>query len=144
MAIPYSPSALASQTTAYQAEDSLRFDLAGGYTLVPAADGTSAMLRPLAGVPRILQDLSASPYWGGHEPATSPQLLDQVRESLRRWGIQVVVVVPQLDAPGPLQYRTADAVSYMTAVYGRPPLKQDGAWVWYGRPPPPGPSDQAP
>ena len=134
VAIPYSPVALASQATAYQAEDSLRFDLAGGYALVPAADGKSAMLQPLRGTPRILQDLSVSSLLGGSEPARSPQLLSEVRASLRQWGTQVFVVVQPNNAPIVLQYDSAYAVSYMTAVYGRGPVEQDGAWVWYGKP----------
>jgi hypothetical protein len=131
--IPYSPVALASQATAYQAEDGLRFDLVAGYALVPAADGTSALLQPLRGTPRTLQRLSISPEVGGSAP-TASQAAAEVRRSLRHWGVQAVVVVTQDAAPVLQQFDAADAVTFVTAVYRHPPTRQDGAWVWYGRP----------
>jgi hypothetical protein len=126
--------ALASESTAYQAEDALRFDLVGGYALVPAADGTSATLRPIRGAPRTLQELSESPELGDGEPATTPGTLTQVRLSLRRWGTQVFVIVPPQSTAVVEQYDAAYAVRFVTAVYRRAPLEQDGAWVWYGTP----------
>jgi len=134
VAIPYSPVALASETTAYQAEDILRLDLVGGYALVPAADGTSATLRPIRGTPRVLQELSESPELGDGEPATTPRTLAQVRMSLRQWGTQVFVIVPPQSTAVVEQYDATDAVRFVTAVYRRAPLEQDGAWVWYGTP----------
>lgn len=77
-----------------------------------------------------------SPYLGGNEPAISPQTLQQVRQSLQQWGIQVFVIFPPQQTAIILQYDDAYAVKFVSAVYGRGPLKEDGAWVWLGRPSP--------
>ncbi len=49
----------------------------------------------------------------------------QVRQQLRRWGVDVVVVSPPT-------LRPAFAASYLAAVIGRPPAYVRGAWVWVG------------
>jgi len=126
LAIPFSTlPAIDSNVMVYQAEDSLRFDLAGGYALVPGAKGSTSIWRyPLGGTTEILEDLSLGPYLGVPEPTDNPDAIVEVRASLQRWGIQVFVIAQQNNAPY--------TVSYMTAVYGRAPLWQHGAWVWYG------------
>jgi hypothetical protein len=134
LAIPYSPVALGSATTAYQAQDSFRLDLAGGYQLVPGTGSTSAFLRPITGASQILQDLSVSPDLETDQPAITKHNVAQVRGALRRWGVQVFVVLPEHSAQIVEQYDSGYAVRFMTAVYDRPPLQQDGARVWHGLP----------
>jgi hypothetical protein len=126
LAIPFSTlPAIDSGVMVYQAEDSLRFDLAGGYALVPGAKGNTSIWRhPLGGTTQILEDLSLGPDLGVPEPTDNPDAIAEVRASLKRWGIQVFVMAQTNNAPY--------TVSYMTAVYGRAPVRQHRAWVWYG------------
>jgi hypothetical protein len=126
LTIPYSTlPAIDSGSMAYQAEDRLRFNLAGGYALVPGASGSGSIWRhPLGGTTKILENLTLGPYFGVPEPKNSPNEIAKVRASLHQWGIQVFVIAQHNNAPY--------TVSFMTEVYGRPPLKQHRAWVWYG------------
>ena len=134
LAIPYSPVALGSASTAYEAQGSDRLDLAGGYQLVPGAGSSSAFLRPIAGASQILQGLSVSPQLGTGQPAITKRNVTQVREALRRWAVQVFVVLPVHSSQLVEQYDFGYATRFMTAVYERSPLKQNGAWVWHGPP----------
>jgi hypothetical protein len=126
LALPF-PSVLSYDASmAYQARDSFRFDLAGGYELVPGTGGRSNFARPPGGTSAVLVALTWGPFGGYPEPSTTARNLAMMRSSLRRWGINVVVLTP---------YENMNAaLSFMTAVYGRPPVKQDGAWAWYGGP----------
>ena len=130
LTIPFSPVALASESTAYQAEDGLRFDMVGGWALVPGRGARSALLSPVGGTDKILQDLSLSPELGIATPAPSPRVVSEVRASLRRWGVQVAVVVPPQSTSPFLSYDTGAAVHVLSAVTGTAPSRQDGAWVW--------------
>jgi hypothetical protein len=124
LTIPYSPVALDSNAMVWQAEESLPFDLAGGYALVPDAHGASAWVHPSQGAPLILQALTLGPYFGAREPPLTPKAVSEVRATLTRWGIGVTVV----DQTNNLTY----TLHYLTAVYGRPPRRERGASVWYG------------
>ncbi len=118
---PLQAGMIGTESMAYQAEDSIRFDLAGGYMVVPGAGGVSAWTLPLNGTSAILSEL-ARPTPAQMAVATSETA--GVRKVLRRWGVQVTVVSQPALFP--------DAVHYLTAVYGRAPLEQSGAAVWYG------------
>lgn len=117
LAIPY-----ATPTMTYQAEDSLRFDLEGGYVLVPGKGGASIWRQPLTGTPAILARLSVPAV---SQPRISSTETTRFRTSLRQWGVQVTVITPSI--------RLSYAVKYLTAVYGRRPVEQRGAAVWYGK-----------
>ena len=124
LTIPYPTlESIGNNSMVYQAQDSMRFDLAGGYELIPGAGGTgSILLHPLGGTTKILEDLTLGPF-GAPKPAISAQTIAEVRTSLHQWGIQVVVVEHGY---------ASHAVPFMTAVYGRPPVTQHRAFVWYG------------
>jgi len=111
---------LGTEVMAYQAEDSFRFDLTGGYMVVPGTGGISVYRRPLGGTSEILTRLSDP---GLSRPALSSNIAE-VRTSLYRWEVQVAVI--------PQSARYPYAVRYLTAVYGRSPVEQRGAAVWYG------------
>lgn len=113
LTVPYG-----AETMAFQAEDSMHFDVAGGYMLVPGAEGLSIWRHPLGGASATLRGLSSD-----QSRPKSQQALNEVRRSLHRWGIQVVVVYPSRHQP--------TAVAYMTAVYRHAPIEQGQAAVWY-------------
>jgi hypothetical protein len=120
LAVPFGGAPFAGSMV-YQAEDGFRFDLAGGYMLVPGTGGGSDFAHPLVGTTAILVSLSIP---SAPQPPITPEALAGVRHSLHDWGIQVSVI------PKPHEY--PNAVTYLSAVYGRPPLVQHGAAVWYG------------
>ncbi len=117
------PTSLNTQAMTWQAVDDFDFNMVGGYALVPGPDGhTSDNLDPPTGAPVILNDLSLD--FEAPPNGTAVQT-SEVRAALRKWGVQDVVVT-QSTQNGPY------AAGLMTAVLGRAPIWQDGAWVWYG------------
>jgi len=120
---PY-PQGITAQAMGWQAGDDMRFRLAGGFVVVPGRDGRhSTFVSTPGGTVRILDRLSLR--YLGPLPLATLSAVRQVRTSFRRWGVQVVVVTYQGRAP-------VYAVGYLTAVLGRLPRWQRGAWVWYG------------
>ena len=102
----------------------MRFRLLGGYAIVPGRDGRhSSGISPLGGAEQDLRALS-SPF-DGSLPATDAATVGSVRDTLGRRGAQVVVVTKVGRDP-------SYAAGFLTAVLGRPPVVQRGAWVWYG------------
>lgn len=108
---------------AFQAEHAMQISLVGGYAIVPGRDGRhSANVMANVGAEPLLNALSA-PF--ETVPPPTPTNLALVRAALVRWRVGVVVVLADdLDPPR--------AVAYMTAVLGRPPLEQHGAFAWDG------------
>jgi hypothetical protein len=123
LTVPY-PSSGLPQAMGWQAVAGLRFRLVSGYAIVPGRDGRhSAAASPLGGADAVFDTLSfglAGPVASG-----TPAQLAEVRRTLRRWGVGVVVVTPVGRDP-------AFATAYFTAVYGRAPRWEDGSWAWYG------------
>ncbi|MGH9081052.1 MAG: hypothetical protein ACRDYE_13465 [Acidimicrobiales bacterium] len=107
----------------WQAEDDFRFDIIGGYAVVPGRDGHTDSLRaPFGGPTKTVQDLS---FGEVDLPSTPNAQTLGVRRQLLRWGVDdVVVSAPTL--------HPAFASSYFTAVMGRPPAFVQEAWVWVG------------
>jgi hypothetical protein len=123
LTVPY-PSSGLPQAMGWQAVDDLHFRLVSGYAIVPGKDGRhSAAASPLGGADSIVDSLSFG--LAGSPPSGTPAQVALVRSTLRRWGVQVVVVTTVGRDPG-------YAAGYFTAVFGRLPLFQDGAWVWHG------------
>jgi len=123
LAYPY-PEGVASEAMGWQAIDGLHFRIAGGFAIVPGADGRhSSALSPFGGSIATLDALSLN-IWGAL-PAATTSLVQAVRASLQHWGVQVVVVPHRGRDPN-------YAAGYFTAVLGRLPRLQDGALVWYG------------
>jgi len=123
LTVPY-PSSGLPQAMGWQAEDDLRFRLVSGYAIVPGRDGRhSAAASPLGGADAIFDRLSFG--LAGSPPSGAPAQVAEVRSTLRRWGVQVVVVTAVGRDP-------TYAAAYFTAVFGRLPRWQDGAWAWTG------------
>jgi hypothetical protein len=123
LTVPY-PSSGLPQAMGWQAVAGLRFRLVSGYAIVPGRDGRhSAAASPLGGADAVFDTLSfglAGPVASG-----GPAQLAEVRRTLRRWGVGVVVITTVGRDP-------AFAAAYFTAVLGRPPVAEDGAWAWHG------------
>jgi hypothetical protein len=123
LTVPY-PSSGLPQAMGWQAEDALHFRLVSGYAIVPGRDGRhSAAASPLGGADTIFDRLSFG--LAGTPPAGRPAELAEVRSTMRRWGVQVVVVTSVGRDP-------AYATAYFTAVFGRLPRSEDGSWAWHG------------
>jgi hypothetical protein len=123
LTVPY-PSSGLPQAMGWQAVGGLHFRLVSGYAIVPGRDGRhSAAASPLGGADAIFDRLSFG--LAGPEPTGKPAELAEVRSTLRRWGVQVVVVTTVGRDP-------SYSAAYFTAVLGRPPRVEDGAWAWHG------------
>jgi hypothetical protein len=116
------PSSASVAAMGWQAEDAMQIRLVGGYADTPTADGRSTWAEQPTGVLAVLDSLS-EPL--SKLPSGAPGQMAGVRKALEGWGAQVVVVTDEVASP-------AFDVGYFTAVIGRAPLEQDGAWVWYG------------
>jgi len=112
----------------WQAQTSLRFALAGGFAVVPGADGHSAFVHPPGGAVGVLNRLSPDPQTlTTTPPPSSPHDVAEVRAALILWGVDVVVVTH-------LGVQPTFAAGFFTAVFGRVPTYRHGAWVWNGPP----------
>ena len=132
LAYPYpdAPDGGENQAMGWQAIDDLRFRLVGGFAIVPGRDGRhSSAVSRFEGTRSILSTLSFSAglrrATKAPLPLATPDAVRMVRSSLHHWGAQVVVITREGGTP---RY----ALGYFTAVLGRAPRYQDGAWVWYG------------
>ncbi len=120
---PY-PSSGLSQAMAWEAEDDLRFRIVSGYAIVPGANGrSSSAVSPFKGTEVVLDDLSLG--LGSQLPQANRNTVTMVRSTLVRRSVDVVVVTPVGRDP-------IYAVGFFTAVLGRLPRYEDGAWVWHG------------
>jgi hypothetical protein len=123
LTVPY-PSSGLPQAMGWQAVAGLHFRLVSGYAIVPGRDGRhSAAASPLGGADAIFDRLSFG--LDGAVPSGASAQLAEVRRTLARWGVGVVVVTTVGRDP-------AFATAYFTAVFGRAPRWQDGSWAWYG------------
>lgn len=105
----------------WQAVDGFPFRLVGGRAEVPGGDGRqSAHVVPFTGSELYLQDTSYG--LGVPAPPTLPTLR-MLRQSIKGWGVDEVVVVRRGRAPG-------WAVAMYTLALGREPRVQDGAYLW--------------
>jgi len=109
----------------WQARSSYRFALATGV-------GPDSIPQR-AGTERAGQDLLASA--GSPFPVLAPPTaanLEAVRHALDGWAVTNVVVPEpaELVAGEPARPAEGWAVGFLTAVIGRPPSVEEGAWVW--------------
>jgi hypothetical protein len=104
----------------WQAEDAMRFDLAGAALKTPNAQGGPVASGAPGSARRILSDLS---LLGAPDPTGTPAQLAAVRKALRTWHVNEVVIDGQARDPG-------YASGFFTAVVGAAPTVVDGAWVW--------------
>ena len=115
------PTAGTSGPMVWQAEDGMRFRLAGGYAKAPGPDGQPLSNHPHRPPYGALVALS-QPLSGPLPKGTVAQI-DQLRAALRRWDVSYVVVTDTGWAP-------AYASTFFTAVVGRAPRLSHQAWVW--------------
>jgi hypothetical protein len=112
---------------AWQAVDRMHYSQAGG----GGPQGTAARAGTAAPGFRVLAALDFGV--GVPLPTGTPGELAAVRHALRVWRVTTVVVSTNPAAPS--RERGHDPTywaSFMTAVLGRLPVTQAGAWVWYG------------
>jgi hypothetical protein len=123
LAVPFAGQA----AMGWQAQADLRFDLVGGFAVVPGPTGRSVFVSPPARPVRLLDRLSqtAQTFQTVGPPAGTPDQVLTVRQAMDRWGVQVVVVTRVGGDP-------AYSAGFMTAVLGRAPRIEDGSWVWDG------------
>jgi hypothetical protein len=123
--LPY-PAALdgIQSSLAWQAMEGMTFSMVGG--------GGPGVTPSRAGAERPgFEVLARASDPLGPAPSPTASNLRDVRSALAGWGVTNVVVPDQPSMPSynhgrPLPY----AVGFMTAVLGRPPFFQSGAWVW--------------
>lgn len=115
------PAAGTAEAMVWQAEDGMRFSLAGGYVKAPGAEGKPLSQEPHTAASWLLAELSSPAP--GPLPSGTPAQLATLRGALRRWGVSYVVVTALGRDP-----RAATAL--LTKVIGRPPAVAHGARVW--------------
>jgi hypothetical protein len=110
----------------WQAVDGMGFRIVGGYVIVPGGDGRHSQgISPFRGSFAVLESLARQGL--SSLPTTPTSVVREMRASLHRWGVGVVVV-PMTGGVHGLSY----AAAFFTAVLGRLPAVQGHAWVWYG------------
>jgi hypothetical protein len=110
---------------AWQAVDRMHYSQAGG----GGPQGTEARAGAAAGGFRVLTELTLN--YDRPSPAGSPSQYAAVRQALRVWKVDRVVV--STDPAAPFLQQGQDpvyAAAFMTAALGRLPRLQAGAWVW--------------
>jgi hypothetical protein len=110
---------------AWQAVDHLAYSQAGG----AGPEGTSIRAGRAAPGFDVLNVLSLG--FSLTEPKSTPANLAAVNDALRIWKVNTVVIAPEpLGLPVQQGHDPGYAAAYMTAVLGRLPVIQAGAWVW--------------
>ncbi len=104
----------------WQVEDGLRYRLPGGYVITAGPDGKATF----GGVPSPTEALLENIYLGKPLSELSPAVLSLVRNALRTWDIETIVVDPR--APN-----AAVVAPLFCAVLGTRPQSVAHATVWY-------------
>jgi len=122
------PSSALDKALVWQAEDQMRFAVAGGRGITAGPGGAAEHgLEP--GTPAgLLSALSTyyTPHGDLNLPAMpTPAVISSMRAELRHWGVTEVVMVGGGRNDG-------YARKWLAAVLGRPPQLRDGQWVWAG------------
>jgi hypothetical protein len=110
---------------AWQAVNHMAYSQAGG----AGPEGTSVRAGLAAPGFDVLSVLSLG--FSLTEPNSTPANLAAVHDALRIWKVNTVVIAPEpLGLPAQQGHDPGYAAAYMTAVLGRLPVIQAGAWVW--------------
>jgi hypothetical protein len=111
---------------AWQAVDAMHFSQAGG--------GGPQGVAHRAGAAEGGFDQLAQLAFGVTRPAPEPtaNVVKAVRQAIGIWGVNTVVIAPGPAGESPFEqgHNPAYAAGFMTAVLGRPPRIEAGAWVW--------------
>ncbi len=123
---------------AWQAVNELAYSQAGG----AGPEGTSVRAGRAGPGFDVLNVLSLG--FSLTEPDPTPANLAAVRGALRIWKVNTVVIAPEPSGLAVQQgHDPSYAAAYMTAVLGRLPVVQAGAWVWDDVHSPPGSASAA-
>ncbi len=136
LVLPF-PSGRVSDAMGWQAVGGFTFAMAGAYAKIPGPGGRVEYGGAPGSAVAVLSQLTEPT---GPLPVPTAGAEARVRAALVRWQVtDVVVTGRQLGAIYPARY----AVTFMTAVLGRLPSVQAGAWVWHepSSAPPPLPVD---
>jgi len=110
---------------AWQAVNHMAYSQAGG----AGPEGTSIRAGRAAPGFDVLSVLSLG--FSLTEPSATPANLASVNGALRIWKVNTVVIAPEpLGLADQQGHDPSYAAAYMTAVLGRLPVVQAGAWVW--------------
>jgi hypothetical protein len=112
-----------AQPMVWQAEDGMRFRLAGGYVKVPGRGNGVIGTGPVGSATWTLDALTLA--WGQASrqfTLTSPEVRN-LRSALRLWDVSYIVVTDTGAAP-------VEAAGVFTAVTGVVPAVSHRAWVW--------------
>ena len=110
---------------AWQAVNHMAYSQAGG----AGPEGTSVRAGRAAPGFDVLSVLSLG--FSLTEPRPTPANLASVNGALRIWKVNTVVIAPEpLGLADQQGHDPSYAAAYMTAVLGRLPVIQAGAWVW--------------
>jgi hypothetical protein len=113
------PAPISAETMIWQADNDMRYRMAGGYGLFPAPDTGFIVIASPSATRNVLVDLL---YDRPPRPVT-PQLIGAMRRDLERWRAYGVVVVRRWP-------RSDEAVSLFSSVLGGPPREDRGVAVW--------------
>ena len=123
------PSSGLQAPMAWQAAAGLRFSMVGGGGIAPAPPSHptgSERNDALAA-----DDLAVLSYGWLPLPTGTPAELARLRRALHDWGVTDIVVPKEVGTPRAIRARSIPlALAYVTAALGRPPVEQDGSWVW--------------
>ena len=118
LTVPFAVSGSAAPML-WQAVDGMHFRLAGAALKTPGPHG-----RPVAqGSKNSARGILSALSTGLSEPPGTPSQLATVRQALRTWQVDWVVVEGPSGNP-------VYASGFLTAVLGAPPTFVQGAWVW--------------
>lgn len=121
-----SPSPWIQTSLTWQAVDRLHFTL-------PTGGGPQGTLDRAGREKPGWKVLSQLSYGLTPSPTGTPAQLAAVRRALGDWRVDIVVITYRPGGTPLVEGRDPPyAAAFMTAVIGRPPVVQDGAWVWYG------------
>jgi len=121
---PFPASAsLVSEPMLWQAEDGMRFRLAGGYIKVPGPGVGVIGEGPPDSATRTLDDLTQGSSPTAQHFSLTATKLENLRTALRTWSTAYIVVTDTGVAP-------TEAAAVFTAATGAVPRISHRAWVW--------------
>jgi hypothetical protein len=122
---PYTPDV---QAMLWEADAGMRFKIIGGQAAIPGPDrrttsGPETLVPPTAEA-LFLDAMYGSPRIQAAVPPLDATTLTELRAFCVRYDVGTVIVDPIGEHPGMV-------ISYLTAAFGAPPVKEGGVGVWY-------------
>lgn len=116
---PFSHDGTTALPMVWQAASDMAFRMPEGYFVNVDAHGKRRDGPPPSATAAVMQRLQSP---GGGAVSLRPADVEAIRADLRRWQVQTVVVGPM-----PEQARMVELFS---RVFGAPPLRRGGVWLW--------------